>query len=160
MELSTKIANRFREVLLNGRWVTNTNFKEQLTNTTLEQATHQISSINTIALITFHINYYIAGVNHFFETGKLEISDKYSFDAPPINSEEDWRNLTNELFTNSEKFAAHVERMSNEKLEDVFFDEKYGSYLRNIEGMIEHCYYHLGQVTMIRKMLLEQKIGV
>ena len=49
--------------------------------------------------------------------------------------------------------------MSAEKLEDVFFDEKYGTYLRNIEGMIEHCYYHLGQVSLIRKMILEQEAG-
>ena len=160
MEISTKIANRFREVVLNGRWVANTNFKDQLTKTTWQQATHQIGSLNTIAALTFHVNYYIAGVTHYFETGKLEIRDKYSFDSPPIHSAEAWNTLTNELFANAERFAAHVEKMSAEKLEDIFFDEKYGSYLRNIEGMIEHCYYHLGQVSLIRKMILEQKDAV
>ena len=45
--------------------------------------------------------------------------------------------------------------MPNEKLENNFVDKKYGSYRRNIEGMIEHSYYHLGQISLIRKMILE-----
>lgn len=28
-----------------------------------------------------------------------------------------------------------------------------GSYLRNIEGVIEHSYYHLGQISLIKKMI-------
>ena len=43
--------------------------------------------------------------------------------------------------------------MSEEKLDEAFVDEKYGTYHRNIDGMIEHCYYHLGQIVLIKKML-------
>jgi hypothetical protein len=32
------------------------------------------------------------------------------------------------------------------KLDEVFVDEKYGTYQRNIDGMIEHAYYHLGRL--------------
>ena len=45
--------------------------------------------------------------------------------------------------------------MTEEKLEEIFVDEKYGTYKRNIEGMIEHCYYHLGQISLINKMIKE-----
>jgi len=34
----------------------------------------------SIAALTFHINYYVAGVLNVFQGGKLEIRDKYSFD--------------------------------------------------------------------------------
>ena len=43
--------------------------------------------------------------------------------------------------------------MSNEKFNEPFVDEKYGLYLRNIDGMIEHSYYHLGQISLINKLL-------
>ena len=63
------------------------------------------------------------------------------------------------MWDNAEKFAAHVERMPDEKLEAVFMDEKYGNYRRNIEGVIEHSYYHLGQISLIRKMIIESQKG-
>lgn len=157
MEHSTKLANRLREVLLNGKWIANTNYKDQLSDLTWKQATNKIGSLNTIAALTFHINYYLAGVLNVLEGGALEIRDKYSFDAPPIRSKEDWENLLNQLSNNAEKFAKEVEAFSNEQLEAGFVNEKYGTYRRNIEGLIEHSYYHLGQISLIKKMILESE---
>ena len=159
MENSNQLAGRFREVLLNGKWIANTNYRDQLSNVDWEQATHKIGTLNTIAALAYHINYYIAGILNVFEGGALEIRDKYSFDLPPIRSKEDWDNLLNDMWDNAEKFAAHVERMPDEKLEAVFMDEKYGNYRRNIEGVIEHSYYHLGQISLIRKMIIESQKG-
>lgn len=156
MENSTQLTNRFREVLLNGKWIANTNYKQQLADVTWEQATHKIGSLNTIAALAFHVNYYISGVADFFEKGSLTISDKYSFDLPPIQSKEDWGNLVNELIANSERFAKQVEAMSDEQLDATFLDEKYGTYRRNIEGMIEHSYYHLGQISLIKKLITNE----
>jgi len=147
------IANRLREVLLDGHWIANTNFKEQILSVNWEQATQKIGNLNTIAALTFHINYYLNGLLHVFDGGKLEISDKYSFDVPQIQSEMDWQTLVNSFLNNSEKFVNQVEQMPNGLLDQPFVDEKYGSYLRNIEGVIEHSYYHLGQVSLIKKMI-------
>jgi hypothetical protein len=122
---------------------------------TWEQATHKIGSLNTIALLAFHINYYIEGILDYFEQGTLEIRDKYSFEMPPISSREDWEGLQGRLFSNAEKFAAKVEQMTDEKLEAPFFDVKYGNYRRNIEGVIEHSYYHLGQISLLKKIVAE-----
>jgi hypothetical protein len=158
MEHSSQIASRFREVLLNGTWIANTNYKDQLSDVTLKQATSKIGSLNTIAALTYHINYYIAGILNVFEGGALEIRDKFSFDLPPINSEASWEKMLAEMWANAEKFADHVERMSDEQLDAVFVEEKYGNYRRNIEGMIEHSYYHLGQIALIKKMVRESVI--
>ncbi|MDG2193377.1 MAG: DUF1572 domain-containing protein [Polaribacter sp.] len=155
MKLSIQIANRFREILLNGDWVVNTNFKNQLSDLTWKQATTQIGSINTIATLTFHINYYIAGIVNVFEGGSLDIRDKFSFDFPPINSQENWERLLDKMWNDAEKFANIVALMPDKKLGDVFIHEKYGSYQRNIDAMIEHSYYHLGQISLIKKMILE-----
>ncbi|HAA10707.1 MAG TPA: DUF1572 domain-containing protein [Cytophagales bacterium] len=156
MENTSSLARRFREVILDGKWIANTNFQEQLSKIGLAHATEEVGSLNSIAALTFHVNYYIAGVLNVFEGGELEIRDKYSFDLPEITSEEDWVNLVQELISNAGEFTRHVDAMTEEQLESPFVDEKYGSYRRNIEGMIEHCYYHLGQVSLIRKMLNER----
>lgn len=155
MNNSNQIAIRFREVLLNGKWVANTNYKDLLSGLTWEQATCKIEPLNTIADLANHINYYIKGILNVFEGGSLEIHDKYSFESPMVRSEKDWGILLNEMWANAEKFANHIESMSEEKLEDIFVDEKYGTYKRNIEGMVEHCYYHLGQISLIKKMIVE-----
>ena len=155
MTRSLYMANRLREVLLNGHWIANTNYKEQVLSINWEQATQKVGSLNTVAALTFHINYYLAGLLKVLDGGNLDISDKYSFDLPKIESETDWAQLVNSFLGNSEKFAAQVELLTDGRLDQPFVDEKYGTYLRNIEGVIEHCYYHLGQVSLIRKMIME-----
>lgn len=153
MESAKQLADRFREVLLSGRWIANTNYREQLSSLGWKQATEEIRSLNTIAALTYHINYYLAGINNVFEGGGLEIRDRYSFDLPPITSQEDWETLHNTLFRNAESFAGHVERLTDADLEAPFVYEKYGNYRRNIEGVIEHSYYHLGQIVLIGRMV-------
>ena len=151
------LASRLREVLLNGQWIANTNFKEQIQSGNWLQATHKMESLNTIAALTYHINYYLAGLLFAFQTGRHEIRDKYSFDLPPINSAADWEALVTDFLANAEKFASAVEKMDDTLFDRPFVDEKYGTYLRNIEGVIEHSYYHLGQVVIIRKMVTQNE---
>ncbi|MGO4707819.1 DUF1572 domain-containing protein [Chryseobacterium sp. 2TAF14] len=153
MSTTSQLAKRFREVLLDGKWIANTNFKDQLADVTWEQATTKIGSLNTIAMLTFHIDYYIAGLVNVFEGGDLEIRDQFSFDLPPVESQQQWEQLVNKLWNDAEKFASLLEQMPDSKMNEVFVDEKYGTYLRNIDGMIEHSYYHLGQITLIKKLL-------
>lgn len=157
MTRNKTIASRLREVLLSGHWIANTNYKEQIQSTNWLQATQKIDNLNTIAALTYHINYYLAGLLKAFENGKLEISDKYSFDLPPITSETDWNELVADFLDNSEKFANTVEQMEDYTFDKPFIDEKYGTFLRNIEGVIEHSYYHLGQISLLRKMTTESK---
>ena len=93
MENSKQLATRFREVMLNGKWIANTNFQDQLSDITWEIATKKVTSLNTLAALTFHINYYIDGINNVFKGGNLEIRDKYSFDVPEISSKGEWEKL-------------------------------------------------------------------
>lgn len=153
MENTFQIAKRFREVILNGTWIANTNYKDQLEDLGWEKATTQIKSINTIAILAQHIHYYIQGINNVFRGGTLDIKDTYSFDFPEITSQNEWESFLSKFWSDSEAFASLIEQMPDEKLQQVFVDEKYGTYQRNIEAMIEHSYYHLGQIVMIKKII-------
>ncbi len=155
MENTHEIAKRFKEIILHGTWVANTNYKDQLSGLNWETATTRFKSFNTIAVLAQHIHYYIKGMNNVFRGGKLDIKDKYSFDFSPIESQSEWETFLLKLWEDTEKFASWIEKMPQEKLGQVFVDEKYGTYQRNINAMIEHSYYHLGQIVLIKKILLD-----
>ncbi len=158
MERNVFLANRLREVYLNGRWIANTNYKDQLLSVNRVQAIQQVGDLNTIAALTFHINYYLEGILHVFNGGKLEISDQYSFDLPPIETDADWESLVRSLLDNAEKFADAVAAMDDQLFDQVFVDEKYDTYFRNIQGVLEHSYYHLGQIVLIRKLVSDSPV--
>lgn len=153
MERNVFLSNRLREVYLDGRWIANTNYKDQLLSVNREQAINKVGDLNTIAALTFHINYYLEGILHVFDGGQLEISDQYSFDLPPIETEADWESLVGSLLGHAEKFADAVAQMDDQLFDQVFVDEKYDTYLKNIQGVLEHSYYHLGQIVLIRKLV-------
>lgn len=153
MKSTTEIANRFREVILNGTWIANTNFKDQLENLDWKIAVSPIQDLNTIAALAQHVHYYINGINQVFKGGTLDIKDQFSFDFPSICSQEQWNNFLTKFWNDAETFASFVEQMPDENLDAVFVDAKYGTYKRNIEAMIEHSYYHLGQIVLIKKQL-------
>lgn len=151
------LAKRFREVLLNGTWVANTNYKDQLSKMSWETAVTEMKSLNSIAVLAQHIHYYIQGLNTVFKGGNLELKDKFSFDFPPITSQTEWETFLSKFWRDCEEFAALLEQLSNDKLNQVFVEEKYGTYQRNIDAMIEHSYYHLGQIVLLKKMIESSK---
>ena len=153
MTRSISLAKRVREVFLDGKWIANTNFSEQLRSVPLQQALQKPGGANSIASLVFNVNYYLEGVIEAFEKGVLSISDKYSYDMRPLEKEQEWEEMVNALLRNAELFARRVEALSEETLDGPFIDPRYGTYERNIEGIIEHSYYHLGQVVLIRKWL-------
>jgi hypothetical protein len=152
MNLSKQIANQFRDVLLTGTWVA-TNYKTQLNDVNWEQATTKVKSLNTIADLTFHIDYYLAGLLQVVQGGILDIRDKYSFVAPPISSQNDWEQRLQKLWNDAETFANLIEQMDDSTMMEPFVEEKYGNNYINIQAMIEHCYYHLGQIVLIKKLM-------
>lgn len=156
MNKNSKLANRFREVILNGTWIANTNFRKELENLDWRMATEKLQNLNTIAILSQHIHYYIKGIKNVFLGGDLEIRDKYSFDFPEIKSQDEWEIFLIKFWNDSEELAELIEKISEEKLNEKFVDEKYGTYSRNIDAMIEHSYYHLGQIVLIKKALINQ----
>lgn len=152
MNLSAQIAKHFKDVHFGGNW-TSVNLKQTLEDVDWKQATTKVNSFNTIAVLVYHINYYVGAVTKVLQGGPLDAHDKFSFDLLPINSQEDWEKLLSKMWTEAENFANLVERLPESKLEEDFSEEKYGSYYRNLHGIIEHTHYHLGQIVLIKKLL-------
>lgn len=156
MNLPTQIAKHLREVHFGGNW-TASNLKDHLVGLTWQQATTQVYSFNTIALLVYHMNYYIRAVSKVLQGESLDASDKYSFNLPPIESQDDWENLLDKTWADAENFASLIEQLPENTLWEDFSDNKYGNYYRNLHGIIEHTHYHLGQIVLIKKIVLEAK---
>jgi hypothetical protein len=152
MRLTQQIARQVRDVHFGGNW-TASNLKEHLEDVNWQQATTKKDSFNTIAALVFHMNYYVCAVSDVLQGQPLQASDKYSFDHPPILSREDWQKLLDKTWMDAEQFASLIEQLPESRLGEDFSDNKYGTGFRNIQGVIEHIHYHLGQIVLIKKLL-------
>jgi hypothetical protein len=153
MNLTAQIAKHIRTVYFGGNW-TSVNLKQVLDGVTWQQATTPVHSLNTIAVLVYHINYYADAIIQVLQGGPLDAHDAYSFDLPPLRSQEDWEALIEKLWANAETFASLVEQLPDSRLGELFADAKYGNWYRNLHGFIEHTHYHLGQIVLIKKMML------
>jgi len=157
MNLSTQIAKHLRDVYFGGNWSVSS-LKDNLADVNWKQATTKVYSFNTIAVLTYHVGYFVNAVTEVLEGRPLDSKDEYSFTHPPIASEEDWQNLLEKTWADAEKFASLIERLPESIFFEDFIDPKYGSYYRNLHGIIEHLHYHLGQIVLIKKIVQQQEI--
>jgi len=156
MNFTNSIAKQFREVYLDGTWIA-TNLKKELQDLSWEAAITKVGSLNTIAALAFHLNYYLSGLIKVYKVGTLDIKDKYSFDLPPISSQDEWVSLQKDIWQNSEELAQLISALPEKEIFAPFVEEKYGTNYRNITGMIEHGYYHLGQIVILKKLIIERE---
>jgi DinB family protein len=154
MHVTAQIAKHLRDVHFGGNW-TASSLKQHLSDVTWQEATTEIPSFNTILALVYHMNYYVVAVIKVLRGGPLDAHDKYSFDHPPISSQQDWQNLLDKIWADAETLAGLIEQVPDAKLGEDFLDGKYGTWYRNLAGVIEHIHYHLGQIVLIRRMLVK-----
>ena len=152
MTLTQQTAKHFRDIHFGGNWTT-VNLKDTLADVTWQQATTKIDSLNTIAALVYHVNYYVDAVLKVLKGGALEAHDKFSFDVPQITSDTEWQNLVNKALNQAAEFADEIEKLDDTIFFQDFTDSKYGNYFRNLHGIIEHTHYHLGQIAIIKKLV-------
>ncbi|MBN8670414.1 MAG: DinB family protein [Chitinophagales bacterium] len=152
MQYTKQIAKHLNEVYNGGNW-TWVNLHDTLKDVTWQQATTKVQDMNTIAVITFHMGYYVAAILNVLRGNPLDSKDELSFNHPPINSEADWQAMCNTISDNWQALVVAIEQLPDEKLEEYFTQEKYGIYYRNLHGLIEHTHYHMGQIVIIKKLL-------
>jgi uncharacterized damage-inducible protein DinB len=152
MDLNVQTAKHLREVYFGGNWPCSS-YKEHLADVSWEQAIAKKHTFNTIATLVNHTGYYVQGLIRVLRGEALNTKDALSFDHPPISSQEDWDKMLDRFWSDAEQAATLIGEMPEQQFGEIFTDPLYGIYYRNIHGMIEHLYYHLGQIVLIKKML-------
>ena len=64
--------------------------------------------------------------------------------------------MKTKIWKDVERFVKLIEKLPDSILGENFTDKKYGTYFRNLNGIIEHTHYHLGQIVIIKKILLQE----
>ncbi|MBO9152143.1 DinB family protein [Chitinophaga sp. GCM10012297] len=152
MTTPQQLAKHLRE-LHTGNNVAGVNLRDALAGVTLRQAIEKVHGLNSIAMLVFHVNYYVNVVLKVMQGKPLDAHDKYSFGLGPLETEEAWQQLVNKAFSEAEQLAGLIEQMSETQLQEDFASGKYGNNFRNLLGQVEHTYYHLGQISLIKKMV-------
>ena len=152
MTISAQIAKHLRAVYFGGNW-TVSNLKDAIADVNWQQATAKVETFNTIATLVYHVNYFVVAATKVLQGENLNAKDALSFNHPPINCEDDWQQFLQSVWKDAELFANFVEKLPDKKLSEIFSEEKYGTYYRNLNGIIEHLHYHLGQIVIIKKII-------
>lgn len=154
MTVLKQIAEQLRGVHFGGNW-TAVNLRDLLADVTWQQATTPVHSFHTIAILVFHMNYFVRATISVLKDEPLDAKETLSFDCPPLSSKADWEALLNRTWADAEELAALIERLPEERLWEHFVREEYGTYYRCLHGPIEHCHYHLGQIALMTAILRE-----
>ena len=115
MNIPQQIAKQFRDVYFGGNW-TAVNLKQTLEGVSWQQGTTKVHSFNTIAILVYHMSYYVDTVLKVIQGGPLDAHDKYSFELPPIQAQEDWEKILNKFWADAEKLAGLIEEFPESKL--------------------------------------------
>ncbi|MFT4092545.1 MAG: hypothetical protein QM640_02810 [Niabella sp.] len=62
----------------------------------------------------------------------------------------------NRLWTNAENLAGLINQQQEAFWDQPFANLNYGTNYRNINAMIQHIYYHLGQIVLLIKLIREK----
>lgn len=156
MTQGAMLAKHSREVFYGGNW-TWVNLRDTLQGISFETAVTKVKEGNSIALLLYHICYYVTIQRKVLKGFPLEGTDKDSFNMPEIHTQAEWEQLQNRVWSEADEYISLVEQLPDSRLSEIFVLEKYGSWHRNILGLIEHTHYHLGQIVLLKKWLENKK---
>ena len=152
------LARHLREVCFGGNW-SSVHFENVMGKISWTEATHPVNGVNNILRLFHHSFYYVEALHGVLSGRELLAKDEYSFDHPPIHSDEDWKKLQMSFWRMAEDTARMLEKITDEKFREKFTDDRFGSYHRNVLGTIEHLHYHLGQIVILHKLLSGKMVG-
>ena len=155
---TTYLAKHFHELHHGKNW-TASSFKTHLADVDWKMANTEIHGLNSIATLIYHSGYYVEMQIRVLEGGPLVGNDKLSFEHAHITSEKEWQDLLATFWANADKMHELLLILDEELLDKPFVEEKYGNYHRNLQGMIEHSHYHLGQIVILKKIIGAQDGG-
>lgn len=154
MGFASQIALQFKQLYF-GPSLVGSSLQDGLDGVDWKLATGRFNNLNSIAMLVFHINYYVSAVLKVLKGGPLDAHDKFSYDLKPIESEEDWQSLLAKCRKDAEEYIALVEKMTDDELQKPMDTGKYGNWFKNLLIIQEHSNYHLGQIIIIKKLLQE-----
>ena len=150
MTLAQHLGKHFRQAYFGGSF-TERNLRDELSAIPLAAARRTTAGGNSVIAIVYHLHFYVRGVAGVLGGGPVDTRDRASWETPAIDTEGDWRAFVTEVLTEGEAFAKTLEALPDEELWKPFYRPTNAATLTNALGILEHVYYHLGQVVLLAR---------
>lgn len=153
MNITETLAQNLLAVFVGNNW------SEAAFATTLEGINHQQAttitpaSPNTIAALVNHICYWNNMLRERINGADPEISETNGFDVTDVTSEADWLAL---IAKTRQSFMNLAGAMAGFPPDRLLEKTNHGAstFEVNFYGTIEHAYYHLGQMVMLKHLVM------
>lgn len=151
LHLAQHFGKHYRAAFAGGNWSDNS-LRQHLEGLPLAEATRRHGAANSIAAIAYHLHYFVNGVLNVLTGQPLDTRDAPSWETPAFATQAEWDAFVARLLADGEAVAAAFEALPEEGMWLPFHDPKYSSVFTNGLGILEHTYYHLGQVAVLRRV--------
>ena len=156
MKLTELIAGHITAVHEGGNW-TEVNIKDTLANVGYKEAsTVTKASYNTIAALLHHLSFYNGIVMQRLSGANPVISEANGFDMPPVKNEEDWIKLKERNLESAQQLTEAVRHFPEERLNELTATG-HATHYKTLHGIVEHAHYHLGQIVLLKKLIMQTK---
>ena len=113
-----------------------------------------LPAVHTIWELALHMTAWRAVVVRRIEGEMVELSHEADWPRRQGETEEDWRQILDELDRSQERLLDAVGSMTDARLGDAVPGKDYDYYVM-LQGIVQHDAYHAGQVALMRKLLAE-----
>lgn len=153
MKITSAIAENIIACFEGNNW-TDVNVDDTLKDVYWQEAQQiTIASPNTIASLVNHLYYWNYILMQRIKGENPLIPGSNGFDVKELKNEDDWNKLIEETHQSFIQLADAIKNFPEEKLEETYAVGK-SYYYKNFQGIIEHAYYHLGQIVILKKLIL------
>ena len=152
MKITNLIAMHIIEVYEGNNW-TDVNIADTIKDINWQQAQQQTpGSSNTIASLLHHLHYWNGILMQRINGINPSIPGANGYDVGELKNENDWNTLKEKTHQSFIQIADAVKNFPEEKLSETYAAGK-SSYYKNLQGIVEHAHYHLGQIVILKKLL-------
>ncbi|MBN9296380.1 MAG: hypothetical protein J0I41_05175 [Filimonas sp.] len=152
MDIRLLLAQHIIDVHEGDNW-TEIDIKGTLEDVSFEEAITVIpASPNSIAMLVHHLTFYSNKVHERLQGIYNAIPASNGFEMPPVKSEKDWKKLKADNLRAANSLANEVKIFPLEQLFELTASGS-STYYKNVQGIIEHAHYHLGQMVLLKKII-------
>ena len=148
MTLPQHLGHHFRQAYFGGSF-SERHLAGELRDLSLAQARRSVNGGNSVLAIVYHLHFYVRGVASVLQGGPLDMRDGASWETPAVETEEEWRGFVAEVLAEGEVLAKALEALDEDAAWAPFYRPANAPVLTNALGVLEHVYYHLGQIVLI-----------
>lgn len=151
MKESQRISDLFSNLYNGEPWI-DVSLTDSLHAISYQKAAQKYRDCNSIWEIVNHIIAWRENVLQRVQGKAISTPSHNYFQAIPTISEETWKTTLQNLELSQQKWISFLEHFNENDFDKVYPNNNI-NYYEHIHGIIQHDAYHLGQITLLSKLI-------